>query len=1027
MLNKIIKFSLDNRLFVLLVTILLVVYGVKSTLEMDVDVFPDLNAPTVVVLTESNDLAAEEVERLVSFPIETAMNGASDVRRVRSSSTNGFSVVWVEFDWDTDVNIARQIVTEKLQVVSNELPKNVGVPVLAPQSSILGEMMIIGLTSDSTNLRELRTVAEWELRPRILALDGVSQVAVIGGEVKEYQILLHLGKMSQYNVRLDEVLAAVEQMNINASGGLFYEYGNEYILRGVVSTNRVEEIGKNVVKLCGDAPLLLEDIAEIKIGNKFPKTGVASFNQKDAVLLTITRQPNSNAVEVTENVDKLLLDVQKQLPPDVKIASDIFRQSDFIDNSVNNVLNSLLEGGFFVVLVLVLFLMNSRTTIISLITIPISVLVAFLILKFMGLTINTMSLGGIAIAIGALVDDAIVDVENIFKRLKENGLRPKAEQLSVLHVVYEASKEVRKPILNSTLIIIASFLPLFFLSGMEGRMLMPLGISFVIALSASTLIALTLTPVLCSYFLSINLSEIKEPKWLLNLKKGYQNLLYWTIQHARVTFVTISILFVVALLQLISFDRDFLPPFNEGSFTINLGVKPGISLEESDKIGRRAEELLLEIPEVTCVGRKTGRAELDEHALGINMSELEVPYQLQERSKDEVVADVRHKLSHLKGVVVEVGSPISHRIDAMLSGTRANIAIKIFGSDLNTLYRIANEVKHKIEPVEGIVDLSVEQQVERPQIQIEPKRDILARYGITLPQFRDMIEVLLAGRVVSQVYEGNRNFNLVVRAEESYRNSIEEIENMLVDTKEGKVPFSNIATISSKSGPNTITREAVSRKVVVSANVSGRGLSGVVEDIQKEIQESVYLPEGYYVEYGGQFESEERASKIIVLISILSVIIIFILLYNQFKRVDLSMVVLLNLPLALIGGVWAIFFSGGILNIPAIIGFISLFGIATRNGLLLVDRYELLRRGGKSLTEVVIQGSLDRLNPILMTALTSGLALLPLVFNGDLPGNEIQSPLAKVILGGLFTSTFFNGFIVPITYTWVNKRKKNNL
>lgn len=1027
MLNKIIKFSLDNRLFVLLVTILLVVYGVKSTLEMDVDVFPDLNAPTVVVLTESNDLAAEEVERLVSFPIETAMNGASDVRRVRSSSTNGFSVVWVEFDWDTDVNIARQIVTEKLQVVSNELPKNVGVPVLAPQSSILGEMMIIGLTSDSTNLRELRTVAEWELRPRILALDGVSQVAVIGGEVKEYQILLHLGKMSQYNVRLDEVLAAVEQMNINASGGLFYEYGNEYILRGVVSTNRVEEIGKNVVKLCDDAPLLLEDIAEIKIGNKFPKTGVASFNQKDAVLLTITRQPNSNAVEVTENVDKLLLDVQKQLPPDVKIASDIFRQSDFIDNSVNNVLNSLLEGGFFVVLVLVLFLMNSRTTIISLITIPISVLVAFLILKFMGLTINTMSLGGIAIAIGALVDDAIVDVENIFKRLKENGLRSKAEQLSVLHVVYEASKEVRKPILNSTLIIIASFLPLFFLSGMEGRMLMPLGISFVIALSASTLIALTLTPVLCSYFLSINLSEIKEPKWLLNLKKGYQNLLRWTIQHARVTFVTISILFVVALLQLISFDRDFLPPFNEGSFTINLGVKPGISLEESDKIGRRAEELLLEIPEVTCVGRKTGRAELDEHALGINMSEMEVPYQLQERSKDEVVADVRHKLSHLKGVVVEVGSPISHRIDAMLSGTRANIAIKIFGSDLNTLYRIANEVKHKIEPVEGIVDLSVEQQVERPQIQIEPKRDILARYGITLPQFRDMIEVLLAGRVVSQVYEGNRNFNLVVRAEESYRNSIEEIENMLVDTKEGKVPFSNIATISSKSGPNTIAREAVSRKVVVSANVSGRGLSGVVEDIQKEIQESVYLPEGYYVEYGGQFESEERASKIIVLISILSVIIIFILLYNQFKRVDLSMVVLLNLPLALIGGVWAIFFSGGILNIPAIIGFISLFGIATRNGLLLVDRYELLRRGGKSLTEVVIQGSLDRLNPILMTALTSGLALLPLVFNGDLPGNEIQSPLAKVILGGLFTSTFFNGFTVPITYTWVNKRKKNNL
>lgn len=1027
MLNKIIKFSLDNRLFILFASLFLVVYGVKSTMEMDVDVFPDLNAPTVVILTESNDLAAEEVERLVTFPIETAMNGASNVRRVRSSSTNGFSVVWVEFDWEMDVNIARQIVTEKLQVVSNELPDNVGVPVLAPQSSILGEMMIIGLTSDSTSLRELRTIADWEIRPRILALDGVSQVAVIGGEVKEYQILLHLGRMSRYGVRLDEVLASVEQMNLNASGGILYEYGNEYIIRGIVSTNDIDAIGKNLVKMVNSSPLLLEDIAEIKIGDKFPKTGVASYSSHDAVLLTVTRQPNSNAIQVTEDIDKLLQSVQTQFPSDVNVATDIFRQSDFIENSVNNVKNSLLEGAFFVVLILVLFLMNTRATIISVITIPISVLVAILIMKWMGLTINTMSLGGIAIAVGALVDDAIVDVENIFKRLKDNSLKPKSEQLSVLKIVFDASREVRKPILNSTLIIVASFLPLFFLSGMEGRMLVPLGISFVISLLASTLIALTLTPVLCSYLLSMDFTTVRNPQWLVKLKDSYQKMLEWTLSHAKVTFGVVVTTFFLALFFLLTFDRDFLPPFNEGSFTVNLGVKPGISLEESDKIGRQAEELLMQIPEVTCVGRKTGRAELDEHALGINMSELEVPYRLENRSKAEVIADVRHKLSHLSGVAIEVGSPISHRIDAMLSGTRANIAVKIFGDDLNTLYRIANDIKAKIEGVEGIADLSVEQQVERPQLQIEPKRDILARYGITLPQFREMVEVLLAGKVVSQVYEGNNKFDLVVRADESYRSSAEVIGNMLVDAGGSKIPFSNIATITSKSGPNSITRESVSRKVVVSANVANRGLSGVVNDIRETIQESVHLPEGYYVQYGGQFESEERASQTIILISIISILIIFILLYSQFSRVDLSMVVLLNLPLALIGGVVAIFMTGGVLNIPAIIGFISLFGIATRNGMLLVDRYETLRLTNMPLEQVVIQGSKDRLNPILMTALTSGLALLPLVFNGDLPGNEIQSPLAKVILGGLFTSTFFNGFIVPISYLWVtNKFLKSN-
>jgi Cu(I)/Ag(I) efflux system membrane protein CusA/SilA len=994
---------------------------------MDVDVFPDLNAPTVVILTESSDLAAEEVERLVSFPIETAMNGASNVRRVRSSSTNGFSVVWVEFDWDIDVREARQIVTEKLQVISNELPQGGGVPVLAPQSSILGEMMIIGLTADTTSLRDLRTIADWELSPRILALEGVSQVAVVGGEVKEYQILLHLGKMNQYGVQLEEVIQAVEQMNVNASGGVLYEYGNEYILRGVVSTNDVGLIGKNVIKKVNDVPLLLEDIAEIKIGDKSPKTGLASVSGKSAVLLTVTRQPQSDAIEVTRQIDQLLTEFQGQIHADININSNIFRQSDFIENSINNVKTSLLEGAFFVVLVLILFLMNVRTTLISLVTIPLSVLVSILVMKFMGITINTMSLGGIAIAVGALVDDAIVDVENIFKRLKENSRKPKAEQLPIIRIVFEASNEVRKPILNSTLIIIASFLPLFFLSGMEGRMLMPLGISFVISLAASTLIALTLTPVLCSYMLSKDLKQLNEPKWLNQLKSLYQNLLEKVIRNAKAVFITISLLFVAALIALITFDRDFLPPFNEGSFTINLGIKPGVSLEESDQVGRYAEELLLQIPEVKCVGRKTGRAELDEHALGINVSEIEVPYSLKDRSKAEVIADIRSKLSELSGVVVEVGAPISHRIDAMLSGTRANIAIKIFGNDLNTLFSLANKIKGEIEGIEGVVDLSVEQQVERPQIQIVPKRDVLARYGISIPQFREMIEVLLSGRVVSQVYEGNKKFDLTLRADESYRNSVEEIGNMLVDAGEAKIPLSNIATISSKSGPNMITRESVSRKVVVSANVAGKGLSGVVQDIQDRIDESINLPEGYYVEYGGQFESEKRASQTIIIISILSIFIIFMLLYKQFLRIDLSLVVLVNLPLALIGGVVSILLCGGVMNIPAIIGFISLFGIATRNGMLLVDRYEILRQRGLPLNEVVIQGSKDRLNPILMTALTSGLALLPLAINGDLPGNEIQSPMAKVILGGLFTSTFFNGFIVPIVYIWITNRNKNKV
>lgn len=1022
MLNKIIEFSLNNRIVVLIGTVLLILAGTYTATNMEVDVFPDLNAPTVVVMTEAKGMAPEEVERLVTFPVETAVNGATDVRRVRSSSTTGFSIVWVEFNWGTDIYRARQIVSEKLAVVGDVLPSNVGKPTLGPQSSILGELMIIGLTADTTSLQDLRTLADWTIRPRLLSTGGVAQVTVLGGDIKEYQILLDPGKMKHYGIGLDEVIGIVKDMNQNASGGVLYEFGNEFIVRGILSTNKVEALRKAVIKNVNEIPIVLENIAEVSIGAKAPKLGLASDHGKEAVLMTITKQPNTSTLELTDKLDRSLAELQKNLPEDVKVTTDIFRQSRFINSSINNVQKSLYEGGIFVVIVLFLFLMNIRTTIISLITIPLSVIVALVTLKIMGLTINTMSLGGIAIAIGSLVDDAIVDVENVFKRLRENRQKPEEEQRSVITVVFEASKEVRMPILNSTLIIVASFVPLFFLSGMEGRMLAPLGITFVISLFASTLVALTLTPVLCTYLLgnSKNKTE-REPYLVRKLKKGYERALEWTLLHKKIVLGGISAIFVVAVIMLSSFGRSFLPPFNEGSFTVSISTLPGISLEESDKVGRMAENILLSVPEIQTVGRKTGRAELDEHALGVNTSEIEAPFILGKRSKDEVLAEIREKIKMLPGVNIEIGAPITHRIDAMLSGTRANIAIKLFGTDLNKMFEIGNRIKTSIQDVKGIADLNVEQQVERPQLRIEPKREMLAKYGVTLPQFADMVNVMLGGEAVSQVYEGNKAFDLTLKVNDASRESAGRIRQLTVDANGRKVPLENIADVISSTGPNTISRENVARKIVVSANVSGRDLRGVVNDIQAKIGNEIDLPEGYHVEYGGQFESEQAASRIILIASIFSIIIIFLLLFKEFRNVKQSLVILLNLPLALIGGVISIYFTNGIMSIPAIIGFISLFGIATRNGMLLIDRYNSLRVSGMSLRESIVQGSLDRLNPILMTALTSGLALIPLALGGDLPGNEIQSPMAKVILGGLMSSTVLNGFIIPIMYLYLNR------
>ena len=1021
MLNKIIRFSLENRILVLVATVLLVIGGLYSTSKTEVDVFPDLNAPTVVIMTEAGGMAAEEVEQLVTFPIETAVNGSTGVRRVRSQSTHGFSVVWVEFDWGTDIYLARQIVSEKLAAVGEQMPEGVSVPVLGPQSSILGEVLIVSLTSDKTSLQDLRTYADWIIRPHLLSTGGVAQVSVHGGDIKEYQILISPGKMKHFGVSLSDVMACTRGMNTNTNGGVRYEYGNEYIIRGITSTNDLDKLGACIVKKNGESVITLADVADIKVGNQSPKLGTASEKARPAVLLTVTKQPYTSTLKLTEQLNRSLDEMKGNLPADVHISTDIFRQADFIESSVDNVQKSLIEGAIFVVIVLMIFLANARTTIISLVTIPLSFLVAMIVLNAMGISINTMTLGGLAIAIGSLVDDAIVDVENVYKHIRQNRQLPEADRVPIIELVYNASREVRMPILNSTLIIIVSFAPLFFLSGMEGRMLIPLGIAFVTALLASTLVALTLTPVLCSYMLGKSKGEMpKEAFVAVWLKKYYHTALLWVLDHTRPVIISAAALFVIALAVFLTLGSSFLPKFNEGSFTINISSLPGISLEESDSIGARAERLLLQVPEIKTVARKTGRAELDEHALGVNVSEIEAPFQLDGRSHEQVLNDVRQRLSVLAGANIEIGQPISHRIDAMLSGTQASIAIKLFGSDLNKMFTIGNQIKKACKDIDGIADLNVEQQIERPELKIIPRRELLLRNGITLPEFNEFIAVNLAGETVSQVYEAGRAFNLVVKA-----GNYDEISNLIIDAADGrKVPLSDVADIVSSAGPNTINRENVQRKIVISANTSGRALSDVVADIKKAVGEEVKLPEGYRIEYGGQFESQESASRVLYLTCTLAIAIIFFLLFMQFRNAKEAGIILLNLPLALIGGIFALVVTTGEVSIPAIIGFISLFGIATRNGMLLVTEYKRLRtEEGATVREAIVNGSLSRLNPILMTALTSALALVPLALGGELPGNEIQSPMAKVILGGLISSTLLNAFIIPVIYEKISNRR----
>lgn len=1027
MLNRIIKTSLANRMAVLVIAGALLIYGMIVMMRTEVDIFPDLNAPTVVVMTEAPGMAPEEIEKTVTYPVETAVNGAEGVRRVRSTSTTGFSVVWVEFDWGTDVYRARQIVSEKLSGLESNLPPGVGKPTLGPQSSILGEILIIGLTADSvTSLSELRTIADRQLSPRLLSLPGVSSVSVIGGDPKEYQILLCPAMMQRHGVTLTQVREAVSAINTNSSGGVVYEYGNEYIVKGDIATADINALASSVISNDDGKMVRLSDIARVVEGVEEPRLGAASIKAQPAVLVTVTKQPGAGTISLTAEMEERVAQLSKNFPADVKVHLDIFRQADFIDRSIGNLQESLFIGAIFVVTVLFFFLMDIRTTLISLVALPLSIIITVIILHLFGLTVNTMSLGGIAIAIGSLVDDAIVDVENVHKRLRSAHWHDRRQMLSI---VYDASREVRLPIFNSSLIIMASFLPLFFLSGMEGRMLKPLGIAFIVALLASTIVALTLTPVLCSFLLGGRRAErelAREPWLSRHLARAYQHGLGWSLGHRKLLLGSTGALFALCVGLFFTLGRSFLPPFNEGSLTINVSTLPGISLEESDRIGREAEKIILATPEIETVARKTGRAELDEHSLGVNVSEMEAPYTLTDRTRQQMVADLRHRLSHIPGANIEVGQPISHRIDAMLSGTEAQIAIKLFGDDLDRLNRLGQRIKHVISEVPGVVDANIEQQMERPQLDIRPRREMLSYYGITVKEFADFINVALAGEEVSQLYEDGLPYSIVLKMEPSARASIDAISNLAIDSPKGKIPLSAVAEIVSSSGPNSINRENVSRRIVISANVDGRDLRGVVDDIRAEIDGEIQLPEGYYVTYGGQFESEASASRTLAIVSVVSIIIIFLLLYGQYHSTGRSLTIMLNMPLALIGGVLILRLTSGELNIPAIIGFISLMGIATRNGMLLMSRYDSLREQGIPLRERILKGSADRLNPILMTALSSALALIPLAVNGGEPGNEIQSPLAVVILGGLLSSTLLNIFIVPAIYLITNSKENKS-
>lgn len=1030
MFDTIIRFSLANRALVLVAAIGLLATGLYTAFRLPVDVFPDLNAPTVTVLTEAHGMAPEQVETLVTVPLESSVNGATGVRRVRSFSSPGISIIHVEFEWNMDIYAARQIVSEKLQSALGSLPPDVPAPVMAPMSSIMGEIMLVGLYAEepqegqATSLMELRTLADWTIRRRLMSIPGIAQVAPIGGNVKEFQINVMPEQLAAYDLSLEDVFKAAEKASENSSGGVLRTQGKEYQIRGLGQAYKVEHIAQSVVARRDSASILMSDVARVEIGPAL-SFGKASANAQPAVVLSVTKQPGANTLELTERIDKALAEIEETLPAGVTIQQDSFRQADFIEVAVQNVLEALRDGAILVTIVLLIFLGNFRITFISVLAIPLSIAVTFIAFRAMDVTLNTMTLGGIGIAIGALVDDAIIDVENVFRRLRDNVRLPFKERLPVGEVVFRASREIRKPMVSATLIITVVFLPLFFLSGVEGHLLQPMGLAYIVSIFASLVIALTVTPVLAAIMLpsSRNLDSDHEG-WLAGfLKPAYRKTLDVVIKHNWITIALTLVLLISAAIVAPRLGRAFLPEFNEGALTVSYVTAPGTSLEESDKIGRDIELGLLANDGVASVQRRTGRAELDEHAQPVNAGEVEVVLDLGEVEREVAMQQARNLLAGIPGAQFTVGQPISHRIDHMLSGTRASIAVKIFGPDLSMLRRIAAQVEEQMNAVEGVVDLATEPMVNTPQIVIKFDREAMALHGVTADQLAHIVEIAFNGKTVGRVLEGQRAFEIVVRYDAVSRDSIKSLGEALAQTPDGALlPLSEFAQIEYDLGPNQIGRENAQRKLVVQANVAKRALGSVIGDIQTKVNDNLDLPQGYYIEYGGQFESEQVASRTIKAMSLVSLLLIILILYNEFGNLRDTAFALVNLPLALIGGIWSVWFTDGIVSVASLVGFITLFGIASRNGILLISHYQNLMREGKSLPEAVAQGSVERLNPILMTALTAALALIPLAMGLGAPGKEIEAPMAIVILGGLITATFLNMVVIPALYTRFGKR-----
>jgi CzcA family heavy metal efflux pump len=1020
MIDGIIRWSLHNRLIIVLAGAAVLLWGGYETLRMPVDVFPDLTAPTVTVMTEAHGMAPEEVETLVTFPIEAALNGASGVRRVRSSTAVGFSVVWVEFDWGVDIHRARQVVAEKLQLVSSSLPPEVDAPVLAPISSIMGEIMFLALTSERHDPMELRTVADTTIRRRVLAVSGVSQVIATGGQVRQLQVVLRPERLAAYGVTVDQVVEALSETNVNASAGFTVEGGQEFVIQGVGRVQDLDDVAETAVVAQDGNPVLVRHLGDVQVGYAIAR-GTGSFNGSPAVVIGIQKQPGANTLELTERLDDVLDDIQATLPEGMQIHRHIFRQADFIEIAIGNVTAALRDGAILVVIIVVLFLMSLRASAITVLAIPLSLVAAVLVMKAMGETINTMTLGGMAIAVGALVDDAIIDVENVVRRLRLNGALPPAERRPTHIVVFDATKEIQQSIVFATFVIMLVFLPLFFLSGVEGRLLRPLGFAYIISLFASLVVALTVTPVLCLFLLPQAKGVLKGEEAILVrwLKRVYRPVLMFTVTRWKPVAAAAVAGLAAALLSLAGVGQAFLPDFNEGTLTLAAVTIPGTSLEESNRLGNLIEQTLLRQPEVTATARRTGRAELDEHALGVNSAEIDVNLRMGDRGKDELISALRSELAAVPGTNVIIGQPISHRIDHMLSGTRAAIAVKIFGSDLSELRRVAERVRATMEGIEGVADLSIEQQADIPLISINFDRAAIARHGLTIGEVSEAVEVAFAGHPVSRVLEGQTAYDLVVRYDDESRRDLDALRATLIATPSGaRVPLRALASVERDLGPNTISREGVQRKIVVMCNVSERDLRSVIEDVRRAIEANVELPEGYRVEYGGQFESAGEASRTLGLLGAAVVAGVFVLLFIAFRSLRDAALVMVNLPLALIGGVAGVWFSDGVLSVASIIGFITLFGIATRNGVMLVSHIHHLveHEGVTDPFEAVTRGALERLGPILMTALAAGLALVPLALAGGAPGSEIQAPMAIVILFGLLTSTALNMLVIPALY-----------